>query len=129
MKKITQLFVLSAMLLATMSCTTASFSGLQMTKEMPAHQVVGDFEVTVKITEYLGAPGGANLGNITAEAMNSVVSDAIQMEISNYDGDAAIDIDIVQKATFVDVLLTSVTGSIYAPCHVTISGTVIKYAN
>jgi len=129
MKKISLLLVVTSLLFVMMSCTTAQFSGLQMTKEMPSYQSVGEFETTVAVTEWLGASGGANLGNITADAMDTVVFDAIQREIAKYSGDAAVNITMVQEASFVDLLLNGVTGSIYAPVHVKLTGTIVKYAN
>lgn len=128
MKKISLFLIAALLVMAAMSCTTASYSGLQMTKEMPSYQSVGEFDVTVNVVEFLGSPGGANLGNITADAMDTVVFDAIQREIAKFSGDAAVNINIVQEATFVDMLLSGITGSIYSPVHVHITGTVVKYA-
>lgn len=110
-----------------MSCTTAQFSGLQMTKEMASYTAVGDFETSVAVTEWLGGSGGANLANVTMDAMDAPVFDAIQAEIAALDGDAAVNITLKQEATAVDIILNMVTGNIYAPVHVVITGTVVKY--
>ncbi len=124
MKKILIALVLA---IAMMSCTTASFSGLQVTTNLPSHDIVGNFDVTISIAELLGVPGGPNLLNITASAMDPAVTSAIQSEIIALGGDAAIDVVIVQQATFMDIVLTGITGSIYSPVHYNISGTVIKW--
>jgi hypothetical protein len=98
-----------------------------MTKEMSSYTSVGDFETSVAVTEWLGASGGANLVNVTADAMDTVVFDAIQAEIAALDGDAAVNVTIKQEATALDMILNYVTGNIYSPVHVVITGTVVKY--
>lgn len=113
--------------IALMSCTTASFSGLQVASELPAHEVVGEFEITVSVAELLGSPGGANLLNITADAMDPAVTNAIMAEVAGQGGDAAIDVTIVQSAELMDLIIAGVTGMIYSPTTYTVTGTVIKW--
>ncbi|MGL1893621.1 MAG: hypothetical protein OCD02_18425 [Spirochaetaceae bacterium] len=124
MKKIVIALVLS---MAMMACTTASFSGLQMSKNLPTNEVVSDFAITIQVVELLGSPGGANLVNMTADAMDPAVKAAIMEEINAAGGDAAINIKIVQEATLMDLILAGITGAIYSPVHYNISGTVIKW--
>lgn len=119
------LFVVLAVVLS--SCTTFKLSGTQVTKEIPAYDSVGTFNITVKVTEFLGSPGGANLGNITADAMDTKIYDAIQREIQKYTGDAAVNIVVEYKAEVIDILLTGITGGLYSPATAHISGTVVKY--
>ncbi len=129
MKKIKLFAVLAILLVVIMSCQTATFSGLQMTKDMDSFVVVKDFETTVTVWEFLGSPGGANLFNVSADAMDEPVFQAVQNEIQKLGGDAAVDITLVQEATLVDMIIGGVTGSILAPCKVHITGTVVKFAD
>lgn len=129
MKKTRLLAILAIVLVVMMSCTTATYSGLQMTKDMDSFVVIKDFETSVTVSEFLGSPGGVNLFNITADAMDDPVFDAVQKEIQKLGGDAAVNITIVQEATLFNMILTSITGGIYAPCTVHVSGTVVKFAN
>ncbi len=129
MKKIKLFAVLVILLVVMMSCQTATFSGLQMTKDMDSFVVVKDFETTVSVWEFLGTPAGGNLFNITADAMDDPVFQAVQNEIQKLGGDAAVDITLVQEATLVDMIIGGVTGSILAPCKVHITGTVVKFAD
>lgn len=119
------LAVLLAVVLS--SCTTFVLSGTQMTREMPAYDTVGQFETTVKVNEFLGASGGANLFNVTSDTMDTAIYDAIQREIQKFTGDAAVNIEIEYKATFIDMLLNGLTWSLYAPATAHISGTIVKY--
>lgn len=109
------------------SCTTANYSDLVVTTKDLSGEVLGNFEITVKVTEFLGSPGGANLLNITADAMKEPVKQAIKAEIANKGGDAAINVEIIQKAEVLDMILAGITGSIYSPSTVMVTGTVIKY--
>ena len=119
------ILVVGAALLA--SCTTFKASGLSYSLKAPKTTVVGDFKVEVWVNEFLGAPAGAKLFNITADATEGPVKDAIQKEIRDRGGDAAIDVTIEHQASFVDILLGAVTASIYAPGTVIVTGTVVKY--
>ena len=110
-------------------CTTFKFSGAQVTAEFPAYTSVGTFEVTIWVNKFLGlAPGGATLFNVTADAMDAPIYDAIQREIHKYSGDAAVNVTIEYRASFVDILLTGLTAGIYAPTEARITGTIVKYS-
>jgi len=113
--------------LVAVSCTTFKLDGTQVTREIPSYNSVGTFDVSVKVHEFLGSSGGANLLNITADAMNNPIYDAIQREIQKYSGDAAVNISIEYKAGFIDILLNGLTGGIYAPATAEIKGTIVKY--
>jgi hypothetical protein len=89
--------------------------------------VLGDFKVEVWVNEFLGESGGAKLFNITADATEGPVKDAIQNAIRDKGGDAAINVTIEHQASFIDILLNVVTSSIYAPGNVIITGTIVKY--
>jgi hypothetical protein len=122
--KVSLLFSVALLLLA--SCTTFKATGLSVTNEAPKYTVLGDFNVTVGVTELLGSPAGAKLLNITAEATDSVVTAAIQKEIKAKGGTAAVNVSIIHKASFINYLLSGLTLSIYSPSQVVITGTVVK---
>ena len=109
------------------ACTTFQVSGVQMNKETPSYQAVGEFERTIMVHELLGSSGGVNLANITATAMDERIFDAIRREIEKFAGDAAVNVTIVYEATFIDILLNGLTAGIYAPAHATISGIIVKF--
>jgi hypothetical protein len=112
---------------ALSGCTSFKFAGAQVTKQIPAYNSVGTFDISVPVHEFLGGSAGLNLVNVTADAMDTEIYDAIQREIQKYTGDAAVNVTIVYKATFVDILLNGITFGIYAPAHAKITGTIVKY--
>ncbi len=127
MKRIGLLIVAALAVAFAASCTTFKLEGAQVTREIPAYNTVGTFSTSVHVSEFLGAPGGANLLNVTATAMDTAIYDAIQREIQKYSGDAAVNITIEYKASVIDYLLNAVTFSLYAPATAEISGTIVKY--
>lgn len=127
MKKAISLLAICALLVTVMaSCTTFQMSGVQVSTAKSTATVLGTFDINVKVTEFLGSSGGANLGNITATASDAAITAAIQAEIAKLGGTAAIDVKIEYKATFIDLLLNGVTGSIYAPATAHITGSIVK---
>ncbi|MDA3851050.1 MAG: hypothetical protein PF447_07225 [Spirochaetaceae bacterium] len=116
-----------AMVLLVSSCTTFKVSGLQINSEMPSYNNVGDFDITVKVTEFLGAPGGANLANISSDNMDTEIYDAIQREIQKMSGDAAVNVEIEYVATLGNYVANAVTFSIFAPAKAHITGTIVKF--
>ena len=127
MKKALKIFAIAIAAVSVGACTTFQLSGVSVVSDMPGVEVVGDFSTTVAVTEWLGASGGANLFNVTADAMDSAIYDAIQREVAQMSGDAAIDVDIRYEATFINLLLNQLTGTIYSPATAFISGTVVRY--
>lgn len=123
------LYVVAMLLIIAMvtSCTTFKLSGIQVTREIPSYQRVGEFEITVSVLELLGSAGGANVFNVTATAMDEKIYDAIQREIQKYTGDAAVNVTVEYQATLINALLNGVTGGILAPATAVITGVVIKY--
>jgi hypothetical protein len=119
------LLALAIALLA--SCTTFKASGLSYSLKAPQTTILGDFKVEVWVNEFLGSPAGAKLFNITADATEGSVKEAIQNAIRDKGGDAAINVTIEHQASFVDILLGAVTSGIYAPGNVIITGTIVKY--
>lgn len=127
MKKLLKVASILIIGLAMASCTTFKFEGAQITKELPSYTNVGTFEITVKVSEFLGSSGGANLLNVTSDAMNTKIFDAIQREIQKASADAAINVSIEYKASFIDMILNSMTFSLYAPATAVVKGTLVKY--
>jgi hypothetical protein len=115
------------LVLSVASCTTFKLSGIQVTTDMQPYQRVGEFEITVPVTELLGASGGANIGNVTATAMDDKIYDAIQREIKKYTGDAAVNVTVEYKVTLINALLNGITSSILAPATAEVSGVIVKY--
>jgi len=129
MKKIILFTTAVLVTLLIASCTTFKLSGIQMNEEMASYQTVGQFETTVTVNEFLGSSGGSNLLNVTADAMDNPIYDAVRREINKYSGDAAVNVTVHYEATFVDMLLNGFTFGLYAPAHAHIEGTVVKYSN
>lgn len=126
--KIKTLIMLLLVVLVFASCTTFKVSGVQVTREIPSYQVVGEFEITVKVFELLGLSGGANLFNVTADKMDTAIYDAIQREIQKYTGDAAVNITIEYRASAGNIIVNGLTGTIAAPAQAIVTGTVVKYS-
>ena len=122
--KLSLLFGVAALVLA--SCMTFKASGLSVMPADSKYQVLGSFTTTVWVNEFLGSPGGAKLLNITADATDPLVAAAIDREIKAKGGTAAVEVTIVHRASFFNLLLAAVTAGIYAPSVVEISGTVVK---
>lgn len=130
MKKITRLVLLLAIAAITLtSCTTFQLSGAQVTKEIPAYDTVGEFDITVHAHEFLGNSGGTNFLNVSADAMDTQIYDAIQREIQKYTGDAAVNVEIRYEASFLNLLMNGFTFGLYAPATAHLSGVIVKYDN
>ncbi len=128
MKLKKSVFVLLIVLAVVLSsCTTFKLSGTQVTKEIPSYTAVGKFDISITVNEFLGSPGGMNLGNISADAMDTKIYDAIQREIQKYTGDAAVNIVIEYKATLMNIFASALTLGIYTPATAHITGTIVKY--
>ena len=114
-------------LFLAVGCTTFKASGLAYVPAGSAkYTVVGNFNTSVWVHEFLGSSGGAKLANITAEATDGPVTNAIEAAIKEKGGTSAINITIVHQASLVNLILNGLTGGLYAPSMVIVSGTVIK---
>ena len=127
MKKAMRVFVVLLAVFMIASCTTFKLEGAQFNKTTPKYTTVGTFDISVKVTEFLGSSGGSNFINLTAENMNKPIYDAIQQEIAKQSGDAAVNVCIEYQASALDVILNGLTGSIYAPATAHVTGTIVKY--
>lgn len=127
MKNVVKMGAALVALLAIAGCTTFQLSGIQVVEDMPGMQPLGDFEIIVPVNEFIGAPGGANLFNASATAMNNPIRDAIRREIENRSGDAAINVTVEYRASFVNILLNGLTLGIWSPAQAIVTGTVVSY--
>ena len=128
MKKIFILLVLGLSLSIT-SCMSFKASDLAIIQQDQSMKMLGHFKKTVLVHEFLGASGGANLINISADVMNEKITDIVWKEINKRDGNGAINIEIEYSATFLDILANGLTESIWAPAHLTVSGDVILFGS
>jgi len=108
------------------ACTTFQASGLQVGMSSSGTEVLGNFSTTVYINKFFGASGGANLLNLGASATSGPIRNAIDKEIQKKGGTAAINISIKYSASLLQMLLNSITGTIWAPATITITGTIIR---
>ena len=113
------LFTLSA-------CTTFKASGLSMSTVTPSYTVLGDFSESIWVSKFIGTAGGATLFNLSDDATDPAVKTAIQSAIAAKGGTAAINVSITYKASFVNMLLNSISLRLYAPGTVEITGTIVK---
>jgi hypothetical protein len=72
-----------------------------------------------------GAYGGT-LFDLASEAIEPQLKAAIAATIKKYGGDAAVDVRIKYGSNPVQWILTAITGAIWVPGTVTVSGTVVK---
>jgi hypothetical protein len=120
--------LLGILLIASVaSCTTFKLSGIQITREIPSYQPVGEFEITIPVTELLGSSGGANIANVSATAMDEKIYDAIQREIQKFTGDAAVNVTVEYQVTLMNAVLNGLTASILAPATAKVTGVIVKY--
>jgi hypothetical protein len=125
MKK-TVLLVLSALLIVLLaSCTTFQADGLS-TYTPKDYEVLGNFEASVTVHKFIGSPAGATLFNIAEDATASALDNLIAKEVKKLGGSGAINIEVKYQATFINMLCASLTGNIWAPAKLTVSGTVIR---
>jgi hypothetical protein len=113
--------------LAMMSCTTFQASGFQMrADDVQDYQVLGDFSRKVWAHKFLGQSGGQTLFNISANMTDRPVRRAVEQEIRERGGTAAINIKVKWGSNPVQWILNYLTFNIWAPGTITVSGTVVK---
>ncbi len=122
--RIILLFTIAAVALA--SCTTFKATGLAVSPAEQKYAVLGNFSIQIPVTEFLGSSGGSKLLNVTANATDPAIAAAIQQEIKAKGGTGAVNVTIVHKASFFNLLLNGLTLGIYAPGTVEVSGIVVK---
>jgi hypothetical protein len=115
-----------AVVAAITSCTSFQASGLEVHQTATEGSVIGDFSIDVKIHKFLGSAGGNTLFNLASDATDPAIVQAIRTEIQNRGGTSAINVKIQYQATFLNLLLNSITANIYAPARAHVTGTIIK---
>jgi hypothetical protein len=108
------------------SCTSFQVGGMEVHQTRTEGTVVGNFDITVNIHKFIGGSAGTNMFNISSDATDPVIVQAIRTEIQNQGGTSAVNVKIVYKATFVNMLLNGITSTIYAPATAYITGTITK---
>jgi hypothetical protein len=127
MKKALVFAVSAALVLGLFgACTSFQASGLEFHNTPTSGDVLGDFDVTVTINKFLGTPAGITLANIGQDSVDPKVTETIRNEIASKGGTAAVNVKVENQATPLQIVLTYITGAIYAPATVHITGTVIK---
>jgi hypothetical protein len=109
------------------SCTTMKITNAQFSDSDVATRSLGDFKISVPVTEWFGASGGANLFNISSTAMAEVIEKAIMDEVLARRGDAAIDVTIIYQSSFGNIILNAITAFIYSPSTAIITGKIVEY--
>jgi hypothetical protein len=122
------LIFVSALVLLTLvgGCTTFKASGLEFHGTPSQGDFLGGFDIKVTSHRFLGFSAGPTLFNISQDSTDPKVTEAIRKEISSRGGTAAINIQIEQQASALQVILNAITWSIYAPVTLHITGSVIK---
>ena len=126
MRKAWLVMILLVAIALAMGCTTFKASGLAVLPKGATYQQLGQFHTTVWVNQFLGSPGGTKLFNLSADATDGPVFDAIQREILKAGGSGAINITIINQPDILALILSGVTSGLYAPTRVDITGTVIK---
>ena len=130
MKRMNSFLFFALILVALMftSCTTFKASDLAVLRnDTSTMRMLGHFEREVMVPEFLGIAGGANVLNISADAMDEVIHDIVWSEISERGGNGAVNVEIEYNATLIDMIANYITFDIFAPAHLKVSGDVILY--
>ncbi len=88
---------------------------------------MGRFSTSVLVNDFFGNSGGINLFNISSTRMDAICREALQAEISNLGGDAAVNVTFEYRASFGNFLLNVITCGILAPATLELNGNVVKY--
>jgi hypothetical protein len=110
------------------SCISFQASGLQMglNQSTSDYTVVGDFNERVWVNKFIGTSGGTTLLNLSSEATDPAVRNTIEKHIRRLGGDAAINIRIRYGNGPLTYILNCITGTVWAPSTITVSGTVVS---
>jgi hypothetical protein len=112
-------------------CTTFQASGLQMGLVINGqrYEKVGDFSEKEWTNKFLGwVSNGGTLLNLSSDATDPQVREAIEKNIKKLGGDGVIDLKIKYGSNPLQWILTAITGGIWMPGTVTVTGTVVKSA-
>jgi hypothetical protein len=120
------LIVLAVIGICFTACVSFKSSGLQMGMSTSGTENLGNFTTTVFVNKFLGTSAGTNLFNLSSDATDGKVRIAIEKEIQKKGGTAAINISIKYWAGPFQAILNGLTGTLWAPGTLTITGTVIR---
>jgi hypothetical protein len=95
-----------------------------MQKNLQNYTVIKDFKTTIIDPRLIGYNTSWALASLSRP--DKRIFDTIRSEINKVSGDAAIDVTISYGVTFIDVALNWLTGGLYSPRTITVSGTVVK---
>lgn len=117
---------LAVVVMVLVGCTTFKADGLALMPMPENMQVVGNFEDTVMVHKFLGQSGGTNLFNITSDATKGALNDIAWKNIRNMGGTGAVNVQISYGSNILHWFLNGLTGNIWAPAKITVSGTVVR---
>lgn len=120
---------LAVVVMVLAGCTTFKANGLAFMPMPDDMQVVGDFEDSVWVHKFLGTSGGSNLFNITSDATKGALTDVVWKNIRNLGGTGAVNVQVTYGSHLGHWFLNSLTGNIWAPAKITVSGTVVRERN
>ncbi|MDR1175417.1 MAG: hypothetical protein LBK83_08120 [Treponema sp.] len=123
-KKMMALVGLVAFITVITSCTAFELSGLEVHQTPTEGDSLGTFSTTVQIKKFWGFAAGYSV--FKQHETDPAITQAIQNEIQNRGGTSAVNVKIVYKATFGQMVLNGITFTIYAPSTAIITGTIIK---
>ncbi len=129
MKKLGLFFLVSCMAAVFAGCTSFKSEGLSYFPDYSNYDYMGKFDVTVRVTELFGMPGGLNLFNITADEMSDKLMSVVSREVAKRGGDGAVEIEIKYSAGLLDYIIYGLTGEVVAPAELNVSGFIVKYRN
>jgi hypothetical protein len=122
----------SVFLLLFASCTTFQVNDLQMGLVINGqkYEKLGEFSEKEWTNKFLGwGVNGGTLFNLSSNATDPKVREAVQKNVKKLGGDGAIDVKIKYGSNPVQWILTGITGGIWMPGTVTVTGTVVKAVN
>ena len=112
-------------------CITFQASGLQMGLYINGqkYEKMGDFtekEWTNKFLGFYFLPNGATLFNLSSNATDPQVREAIEKNIKKFGGDGVIDVRVRYGSNPLQWIFAAITLGIWMPGTVTVTGTVVK---
>ena len=125
-RKVGLLAGLAVAVVMLVGCTTFKADGLALMPMPENMQVVGNFEDTVMVHKFLGQSGGRNLFNITSDATEGALNDIAWKNIRNMRGTGAVNVQVTYGSNILHWFLNGLTGNIWAPAKITVSGTVVR---
>lgn len=107
------------------ACTSFIVTDLAVI-DAPNAKIIGHFREEISVNKFLGSSGGYNLGNFSATNGSDYVYDAVMAQVLNNGGSGAINVTVEYRASFMNILLNSITSNIWAPSTIIVEGDVIR---